>query len=186
MKKIEQQIKEFYNSNSLSHEQLELIKNQTHKKNNRLLSIRKVMRYVALIIFIFGTAFIYDHFKDSQSLILKDFAKEVSFNHQKQLPPEFKTNSILELNRKMIKLNFDLNLPQKITSNLQLKGGRYCSMDNRIAAQLKFENKQGKIVTCYVFKKEEKFDINKKIVDKNIEVHIWDNGTLIFALARNK
>ncbi len=187
MKKIEQQIKGFYNSKSLSDEQLELIKSQTHKKNNRLISIRKIMKYAAVILFFIITTFIYVQNKNNQNFILQEFANEIAFNHQKQLPSEIKTNNILELKNKMSKLNFDLYLPQKITSNLQLKGGRYCSVDNRIAAQLKFENKQGEIVTCYIFKKEEKFDINQKIEkNKNIEVDIWDDGTLIFALAYNK
>ncbi len=182
MKKIEQQIKGFYNSKSLSVEQLELIKNQTPKKNNSLMSIRKVIKYAAVILFLVITTFIYVQHKNNQTFILKKMA-----NDQKQLPPVIKTNNILELNSKMSKLNFDLYLPKKITANLQLKGGRYCSVDNRIAAQLKLENKQGKIVTCYIFKKEEKFDINTKIEkNKNIEVDIWDDGTLIFALAYNK
>jgi hypothetical protein len=121
--------------------------------------------------------------KQQQNTIINRFANEIAFNHQKKLPSEIKTNSILELNKMMDKLDFEIVLPQKISTNLVLKGGRYCSVDNRVAAQLKLENKQGKRITCYVFKKNENFEFDKKILKDNIEVTFWNDDVLIFALA---
>lgn len=184
MKEFEQQIKEFYNSKSLSTEQLESIIHQSENKKNRLISILHLLKYAAIFFVFAGTVYVlYFLPKQQQVSVINSYAKEIAFNHQKQLVSEIKTSSISELNNKMDKLDFEILLPLKITNNLKLKGGRYCSIDDRIAAQLKFENNQGKIITCYIFRKVEKFVFDKKILNNNIEVVIWDNGTLIFGLA---
>ena len=186
MKELEQQIKEFYNSESLSIEQLELIKRQSENKNNRLISYPSLLKYAAILVAAAAGVVLYSVFFipiQQQNSIVNSFAEEIAFNHQKQLSSEYVTSSILELDTKMDKLDFVLSLPLIITNDFDLKGGRYCSVDKRIAAQLKLENNEGEIVTCYVFRKKESFDFNKTIIYVNTEVAIWDNGTLIFALA---
>ncbi len=187
MEEIEKQVKEFYNSESLSIEQLEAIESSSNKKNKRQIVTSNILKYAAVFMVFIGI--LYALFllpKQRQNSIINGFAEEIAFNHQKKLPAEIKTNNILELNEKMDKLDFEIVLPQKISTNLVLKGGRYCSVDNRIAAQLKLENKQGKKVTCYVFKKNENFEFDNKIVKDDVEVTFWNNEALIFALATEK
>jgi hypothetical protein len=182
MKELERHIKNHYNSQSLNLEQLNLITSQTKKK--KIVSIPVFLKYAAILVVTIGV--MYSLFilpKQQQYSIVSAFAEEIAFNHQKQLPPDLKTSSLSELNSKMTKLDFDLFLPERITNNYNLQGGRYCSVGNRIAAQLKLINRQGKIITCYVFKKTEKFNFDQQIMSNNVEVKIWDNSTLIFALA---
>jgi hypothetical protein len=121
--------------------------------------------------------------KYHQTSIVTAFAEEIAFNHQKQLPPDLKTSNLFELNSKMSKLDFNLFLLKNITTDYKLQGGRYCSVGDRIAAQLKLKDSVGKIVTCYVFKKLEKFDFEHKIIFNSILETIWDNDTLICAIA---
>lgn len=187
MKEIEKQIKEFYSSESLSIEQLEAIESGSNKRNKRQVVIPNILKYAAVFIVFIGI--LYALFllpKQRQNNIINEFAEEIAFNHLKKLPAEIKTDNVLMLNKKMDKLDFEIVLPQKISTNLVLKGGRYCSVDNRIAAQLKLENKQGNKVTCYVFKKNENFEFDNKIVKDDVEVTFWDDETLIFALATEK
>ncbi len=187
MKEIEKQVKEFYNSKSLSIEQFEAIGNGLNNKNKQQIVVSNILKYAAVFIVFVGI--LYSLFllpKQRQNSIVNEFADEIAFNHRKKLPAEIKTNNVLVLNKKMDKLDFEIVLPQKISTNLVLKGGRYCSVDNRIAAQLKLENKQGKRVTCYVFKKNENFEFDKKVIKDNVEVTFWDDKVLIFALATEK
>ena len=73
-----------------------------------------------------------------------------------------------------------------ITDGKTLVGARYCSVDNRIAAQLKFINKTGQEETCYVFRNQEKFSFDEDIEKQGGVVTLWNTQKLVFALARDK
>jgi hypothetical protein len=184
MKELERHIKKHYNSESLSKDQLNLIVNQSSSKRSLLRRLPNLVKYAAILVMVIGV--VYSLFllpKHKQTSIVTAFAEEIAFNHQKQLPPDLKTSNLFELNSKMSKLDFDLFLPKNITTNYKLQGGRYCSVGNRIAAQLKLKDSAGKMVTCYVFKKLENFNFEHQIISNSILVDIWDNGILIFAIA---
>jgi len=85
----------------------------------------------------------------------------------------------------MDKLDFELGLPQNIQTNYQLLGGRYCSVDSRIAAQLKVKNNTGSVGTLYVLKKIEPFDIQDVVLFEKTKVDIWDDGQLLFVFAND-
>ena len=67
-----------------------------------------------------------------------------------------------------------------------LVGGRYCSVDNRIAAQLKLEDCDGGFITCFLFKKKESFSFDETITKKHVEVELWDEDPLIVAVVHPK
>ena len=73
-----------------------------------------------------------------------------------------------------------------ITDGKTLVGEKYCSVDNRIAAQLKFINKTGQEETCYVFRNQEKFSFDEDIEKQGVVVTLWNTQKLVFALARDK
>jgi len=184
---LERKIKHAYNSKKLSSNQMESIQNASpvrYKKRDQIFSLFK---YAALFLLILsGIYSIYLLPSQQQNKILNQFATEIAFNHNKNLPPEIKTNSISEINEKLNRLNFKIILPKKVTSHYKLIGGKYCSVKNRIAAQLKLESTDLKVVTCYIFKKEESFDFNTLINENNTQVLLWNSNDLIYAIASEK
>ncbi len=188
MDDLDKRIKRVYLSKTLSEEQLEKIINQSQQKTKKSFSVsKKIIKYAAIALILTSTVYgLYFLPLQKENRILNEFATEIVFNHQKTLPVEFETNNIQHLSKKLNKLNFKISLPSRITDSLELKGGRYCSVDNRIAAQLKLKNEQGKLLTCYIFKKEEHFSFDKKISKENVWVQIWSSDGLIYALASEK
>lgn len=186
MKKLDEQIITFYKKKSLSVEELELIKNKTSINDNKIKKIiPKIFKYAAIFILIFSTYILLIHPKHQQNSIINNFANEIAIKHQLQVPSEFKSNNIMEINSLMKKLNFNLILPKKNISELELLGAKYCSVNNRIAAKLELTNKKNEMITCYVFKKTEKFTFNNQVNYNNTKVTFWDNNEVIFALAQN-
>jgi len=54
-----------------------------------------------------------------------------------------------------------------------------------LAAKLELKNRSNETVTCYVFKKTEKFNFDNQVNSNNSTVTFWDNNDVIFALAQN-
>ncbi|MEM1208210.1 MAG: hypothetical protein AAGI54_02990 [Planctomycetota bacterium] len=76
---------------------------------------------------------------------------EIALNHRKQLDCEWETNDVGVLRRTMDKLPFNLRLPDGPGwAGYQLVGGRYCSLDGELAAQLRITGPDGKPCTLYV------------------------------------
>lgn len=186
MEDLERKIKDCYYSKALSSKQLEAIVNTAgEKKKTR--SFPPLLKYAAVLLVIIGSAYVF-YFAplQRQTHVLEGFAAEIAYNHTKKLPPAIKTNEVEKLNLELNELNFQIVLPDRITSSFTLLGGRYCSVNNRIAAQLKLKTKTQEIVTCYIFKKEERFNFDETIRQGNVKVEIWESDDLIYAIARDQ
>lgn len=185
MDDLDKKIKQAYRSKKLSEKQLSGIINQqaVATKKSPLIS-KSLLKYAALFLVVLSTAFaLYYFLSPQENKILNQYAEEIAYNHKKGLPVEIETGNVAELNLELTKLNFELYLPPRITNAYELKGGRYCSVDNRIAAQLKLINQQDKVFTCYVFKKEESFNFDKEFSKKGVQVSLWNSSGLVYALA---
>jgi len=184
MKEIDQHIKAHYTNKSLSPQQLEAIERGVQAPPKRIVS--RMVRYAA----VFALLALCVYFLlivpiQKQDKIIHAFSEEVAFNHEKQLASDILTNNVTELNKRMNKLDFELGLPQDIQTNYELLGGRYCSVDSRIAAQLKMKDKAGTVGTLYILKKVEPFDIQEVVMFGKTKVDIWDDGQLLFVFAND-
>ena len=183
MKDVEKYIKSYYNNKSLSVNQLEAIKGRLERRS----MFRHALKYaaVALTLVVAISTYYYIQIYTPNQL-LKSYAEEVMFNHKKKLTSDIITNDIAMLNIKMKKLNFELVLPQNIGKKYTLLGGRYCSVNQRIAAQLKLKNAQNKILTLYVLDKLENEKIEKHFTIDDTQVDIWNDDNRVFLLAISK
>ena len=114
-------------------------------------------------------------------------AKEIALNHNKHLDSDFAYDSVKQLNQVMSKLDFSLVesdlLKQK---GLTLAGGRYCSIQGHMAAQLRFYDDQQKRYTLYQVGMEEEFEALRKsvIAVDGASVEVWQESGNLFGLAR--
>ena len=86
----------------------------------------------------------------------------------------------------MQRLDFSLDLPADIQRNFQLIGGRYCSIQGGLAAQLKVRNRvNGAVSTLYVTTLTEKLARIKEqhVLQGRVDIHLWRQQGRFFGLA---
>jgi len=70
-----------------------------------------------------------------------------------------------------------------------LIGGRYCSIQGGLAAQLKVRSKaSGKVATLYVTTLTDKLQRIKgqRVVQDNVDIHLWQQQGRFFGLATDR
>ncbi|MEO0587603.1 MAG: hypothetical protein AAF078_08180 [Planctomycetota bacterium] len=83
---------------------------------------------------------------------------QIALNHRKDLASEWQTSDIAALCRTMDKLVFDLKLPDTgPLEGTRLLGGRYCSIDGELAAQLHLVGADDQPCTLYVMRDAPEF-----------------------------
>lgn len=113
--------------------------------------------------------------------------REIAMNHTTRLAPEYRGTSLAMLDNSMHQLPFNLRLPKSLSSAYELVGSRYCSLGGILAAHVKLQDKQtGKSMSLFVTSNsaelEEIQPQQKKI--EGVEVELWREGGLFFALAQ--
>lgn len=125
-----------------------------------------------------------------QQTQFEKIATEVAYNHNKQMPSEIQTADYLKINHFLDRLDFELvESPKLAALNIELVGGRYCSIAGEIAAQLKYKDKTtGEILTIYQFKATKLKIFSKDFVEEQdgIVVRLWREGNIGIAVARTR
>ncbi|MEM6261998.1 MAG: hypothetical protein AAGI38_05785 [Bacteroidota bacterium] len=119
----------------------------------------------------------------------QQFAEEIAWNHEKGLETEFETQSYGVLQKDMQRLDFSLIRPKKMRKDLQLAGGRYCSVDKCIAAQLRLHDPTGNPYTLYQFKHPKTEALSGLVtfhLPTGTDVTLWREGEVIMGLAQDK
>ena len=182
MSNLEDKLKNYYSSKTLSEEKTELLLG-TKSQDKRLYRVYGTI--AASIIFtallIYGTT----GFQGNSPEM--NVVKEIAMNHNKQLAVEYSANNLSDLGDKLTKLDFNLaDADSELSVRYELIGGRYCSIQGNLAAQLKIQNKNSnKIETLYITSLNPEL---KKIkpTDTNFEgvnIRIWKNNGLLYGKA---
>jgi len=118
--------------------------------------------------------------------IVERVAEEVAMNHNKALAVEYKTDSYEVLSRSMDKLDFTLRAPTAgFNEGLALIGGRYCSIQGELAAQIKMVDETGRVYTLYQTRSNEVLQTIEKdrLSLEQVNIQLWEEKGLLFALA---
>jgi len=181
MEEIDNKIKTYYEGKSLTKEQLDKIvgsQNRTVKPRKSLLKYAAILLVALISLFLFQNQFF------SKKDVLEKYAKEVAFNHHKDLESDILTQNVGYLNDKMDKLNFDIHIPENIDNKYELLGGRYSSIDERLAAQLKLQCRNTrKVATLYVLNKKQSENFDESFLMDATSISIWNDKSNLFVLA---
>ncbi|PWQ97538.1 hypothetical protein [Leucothrix arctica] len=116
---------------------------------------------------------------------------EIAYNHQQEMPIEIASNSLISIGEYLNKLKFPLiNSSSLSPQNWQLLGGRYCSINGKLAAQLKVKNLQDN-KTYTLYQAAVGSDISKVLTAakeqaiEGITVSIWQEKGLLLGLAHS-
>ncbi len=116
----------------------------------------------------------------------EEVAREIVRNHRKDLDPELRSASYEEINARMGRLDFRVvepRLPE--AEGLQLLGARYCSLQGRIAAQLRLVREDGRSCTLYEVKDGAAFGGVEpaRLELDGVAVQVWRQDGLVLGLA---
>ena len=181
MRTIEENIKEYYSKKSLSEDKIQLLLNQrTAKSKNYFFSKAAVGLIIVL-------ASIFTFLNLREAKLEMRVVNEIAMNHNKQLSVEFEENNLGLLQAKLDKLDFSI-LPadQFISQNYNLIGGRYCSIQGNLAAQVKLRNiNSKKIETLYITDLSKGLEKIKPtdITHDGAQIKIWVKDGLLYGKA---
>lgn len=113
-------------------------------------------------------------------------AGEISLNHLKDRSVEFAAARYADLAGRMDRLDFRVVPPTAGGHGaLRVLGARYCSIQGRIAAQIKLEDALGRTLTLYETRLTPALESLEPGVElrDGIRIEIWREGDVLFGLA---
>lgn len=183
MDKTKDNIKKYYSSKSMSEEKVSLLLGKDNKKNQTW-GLGKIAIAAILVI---GFVFTFSFFQSND--IEERIVKEIKMNHIKELKVEFPSDSVANLQANLDKLDFPLDKALSVVSDqYTLIGGRYCSIQGNLAAQLKIKNKQSKDVeTLYITSLDPELQKVKStdVTSDGINIILWKQNGLLYGKASN-
>ena len=192
---LKNSIKSYVESKQLSEEQLDSLLNIVNaQKQTKPKRSRPMLRMVAVMASILIAAGLLWNagFKQSPEVSIL-IAQEVVHNHLKMKPLEVTSHSLHDMRAYFNKLDFALRDSSLIASgNMQLLGGRYCSIQGVTAAQLRMRDQEtGELETLYeapynndLFKELpnlQEGQTPKRHYINGIGVDIWVDKGILFA-----
>jgi hypothetical protein len=192
---LKKAVKGYVESQQLSNEQLQgltQIINAKYENNQRKIIVKaRAIAAVLMLSVALGIFWIFS--VNNQIDVSQLIAEEVSYNHLKMKPMEVSSTSLNDVRAYFSKLEFSLSQSTFVASNnLQLIGGRYCSIQGETAAQLRMQDKTtGNIQVVYQapYNKELFRDLPKlqegqvpiRHFVNGIGVDIWVEKGILFA-----
>lgn len=185
MNDLDQKLRDYYQTQSLPDAKVDEILGTT--KMIRPVFWRQpgwIAAAVAVVILIGMGAML---LRQSQPPLESIVAKEVIKNHAKQLAPEILTADFTKIQTALPKLDFPIAPTRpELLAGLSVQGGRYCSIQQELAAQISLLSADEKPCTLYIVPLTEDFTkISPGVYEeKGGTVQIWQDTHRLFVLAR--
>jgi hypothetical protein len=186
MKTLEQQVRDYYGSQSLPNERVQSITQlgRAVAPSNRLAWALGAAAAVAVLAAV-ALVLTRPNRADLTQMVVAEIAK----NHAKHLAPEVASDRYEEVQAKLSRLEFSARpAAEFLLRDFQLLGGRYCSVQSEFAAQLKLrENASGAICTLYVVPQTpalQQVKADTRVVN-GVRVQVWSEDGRLFGLARD-
>jgi len=189
MKKlIKEATKKYYEQFSLSENQLNSLESRVKntKKEINYARGQKLATLAASIVGVFFLGFLV--YQNNTLTIKEQLIEEIAYNHKKNLNPEIISSSFKQVRQYFSKLDFvPVNSKTLPTAEWELIGGRYCSLQNELAVQLRLRDKKSdNVYTWYQLSNKnnlihisETYDVFKD----GMRVQIWEENGIIHGLA---
>ncbi len=200
MSQLNKQIRDHYLQQSLPEENLQAILSGEEPVRSdawrHLLPLAAALVVLAVAVFLLwkpadstnamATEITKNHNKQL-AMLTEAVAAEIAKNHNKQLAMEIKSGNHLEVQTELDRIPFSLKLPEKeVRSKFTLVGGRYCSIQTELAAQLRLSNiDTGEPCTLYITKLTDSLRQLKPTTRtaKGVKVKLWSDDQRFFGLA---
>lgn len=181
---IEEQIRDYYLSSSLSEQRVHATLRKSHKEPRPWKTAMASLAAAAVVMVALSIGAL-----QIETSFFERVGAEVLFNYQKSRQKDIHvTSQISELAEEMPRLDFSIDdLPPRITEEFALVGGRYCSLRGVLAAQLRLakHSDDQRSAVLYVARRTGDLvrirDTDVAIGDFRIE--LWNDDERVFVLA---
>jgi hypothetical protein len=183
--------KEYYESFNLTSKQLnqlESLEREHFFQSSRTSPNKSWFLPIATLV---AGVFLVMYFKPTPDpeLYPSGIASEIAYNYNKTLTPEFQGKSISEIKPHFSKLDFNLvSSKHNNISDFKLVGGRYCSINKQLAAQLRLVGNNNKDTVSWY---QLPLPADQRMIKKNMEIYIngvkvimWTEKGVLHVLAR--
>ncbi len=148
----------------------------------------KTLAFTAAIVILLTGGWVMRHFFSPPHQLGQLVAREISVNHNKQLDVEYTADTFSALKPQMGKLDFEIIAPKRMAqTKYHVVGGRYCTINGQIAAQIKLKDPNGKIMTLYQTRISAALNAipEQKTTIDGVQVQQWQENGLFFGLAQS-
>ena len=183
MNRLDELLKSHFRSKRLEEDSVaRILASNGHVGSDGVRAWMPALATAAVLLLAFG---FYRNYGDQKDLITR-VLQEISMNHNKLLDIEIAARDYRELQSRLDRLDFEVTPDPETKRSFALIGGRYCSIQGGLAAQLKVKHiSSGVIHTLYVTQLTESL---KQIPSQQTDVagtriRLWSDGGRFFALA---
>ena len=181
---IDDQVRAYYLDQQLPEQRLEhLLKRAAELRRARR---RRWLALAATVALVVAGGLWLRHWTAAEGLTDRVVA-EVAMNHRKDLAVEVTVADYGQLRPTLDKLPFEVAPPAvEQAAGYQLVGGRYCSIQAQLAAQLKIRHPQtGRVATLYVTELSPQLASlpGQRRTDDGVTVELWSQDGLLYAMA---
>lgn len=126
--------------------------------------------------------------QELESTVRDQVANEVAYNHHKQLDMEITTSSLTEVKSYLAKLDFAMvDSNQLPGQQWELIGGRYCTIQNKLAAQLRVKHRpSNRLYTWYQIPDTKVFSelsSDYETYSQGVKIKFWKEKGIVHGLA---
>lgn len=186
MTDVDKLVRDYYQAQTLNKDLSSVILQQTAVAP-RPMSRRRWLQAAAVAVVSVG-GFTALHLHLNERSLTERVLAEIAMNHQKHLASEIKSDDYAILTQELDKLDFQLRAPLTVAANMKLLGGRYCSINGELAAQLKLRDPNSRDVhTLFITQLTpalKRIDEREARAD-GIALRLWREHDMFFALARD-
>lgn len=196
---IGQHVKSYYSSQMLSPEKLQalMLAEAPEQPSSRQIRYwvgrwcfqRNLSIAAGLLLMVLGTFQLQSFMAPTINSLPYRVAQEIALNHNKQLANEFEVTTFNKLAALMTKLDFVPLIAKRVEIlGYPMTGGRYCSIQGQLAAQVRLVGEQGKGVTLYQTQLNDELATlqeSEYVVD-GVNVQLWFENGRLFGLAESK
>jgi hypothetical protein len=114
-------------------------------------------------------------------------AAEVAENHRKHLEPEVRASDFAAIQKSLPRLDFSIAPIQPgMLAGLTVQEGRYCSVQGQLAAQIALRDGNGNPCTIYVVPLTESLARVRRgvVTSGGVQVQLWHDAHRLYVLAR--
>ena len=188
MKNLEQELKNYYRSKCLASDRITAIQSSVHQIDRTRHRVFYLIPLTTIVLLVIGIG-LWLHM-DTGGNLTKQIVAEIGYNHQQHGALIVESDRYGVVQAALSELDFPIR-PQgnELVQDFTLIGGKYCSIRNSRAAQLKLShNNSGIIYTLYVLPMTDDIkDVEAGVYETNsVKVELWTDQLLLYGLAHGQ
>lgn len=188
---LDDQLRAYYEAQRLDDETLRVLKEtidaSPRSRLRRPMPLRRqAVRWMAAAVVLCALAIALLVGREDAPRWVYGVAEEIALNHNKRLDSEYAAADFPALGASMSKLDFTLVRPARLErAGLHLVGGRYCSIGDAIAAQVRLLDPAGRPATLYQFRGSPRLSEDVVLDVDGVRVTLWYEAGLLMGLAQS-